>query len=44
VAHARGALVHTDAAQSVGKVPVDVSALGVDLLTIAGHKFYATKG
>jgi cysteine desulfurase len=44
LAHARGALVHTDAAQSVGKIPVDVDALGVDLLTIAGHKFYATKG
>jgi cysteine desulfurase len=44
LAHNRGALVHTDAAQSVGKVAVDVAALGVDLLTIAGHKFYATKG
>jgi cysteine desulfurase len=44
LAHARGALVHTDAAQSVGKIPVDVDVLGVDLLTIAGHKFYATKG
>jgi len=44
MAHAHGALMHTDAAQSVGKVPVDVDALGVDLLTIAGHKFYATKG
>jgi cysteine desulfurase len=44
LAHARGALVHTDAAQSVGKIPVDVDALGVDMLTIAGHKFYATKG
>jgi cysteine desulfurase len=42
--HARGALVHTDAAQSIGKIPVDVDVLGVDLLTIAGHKFYATKG
>ena len=39
-----GALVHTDAAQSVGKVPVDVKELGVDLLTIAGHKLYAPKG
>jgi len=43
-ARARGALAHTDAAQSVGKIPVDVDALGVDLLTIAGHKFNATKG
>jgi cysteine desulfurase len=37
LAHARGSLVHTDAAQTVGKVPVDVTALGVDLLTVAGH-------
>ena len=44
MAHAHGALMHTDAAQSVGKIPVDVDALGVDLLTIAGHKFYAAKG
>ena len=44
LAHAHGALVHTDAAQSVGKIPVNVNTLGVDLLTIAGHKFYATKG
>ena len=36
--------MHTDAAQSVGKIPVNVEALGVDLLTIAGHKFNATKG
>ncbi len=36
--------VHTDAAQAVGKVEVDVDALGVDLLTIAGHKLYAPKG
>lgn len=43
-AHAAGAIVHTDAAQSVGKIPVDVNELQVDLLTIAGHKLYAPKG
>ncbi|PIE19802.1 MAG: cysteine desulfurase NifS [Proteobacteria bacterium] len=43
-AHAAGALVHSDAAQSVGKIPVEVGALGVDLLTLAGHKLYAPKG
>ena len=43
-AHAVGALVHTDCAQSVGKVPVNVDDLGVDLLSIAGHKLYAPKG
>jgi cysteine desulfurase len=44
VARGRGVFVHTDAAQSVGKIPVDVNALGVDLLTVAGHKLYAPKG
>jgi cysteine desulfurase len=43
-AHRRGALVHADAAQSLGKIPVDINSLGVDLLTIAGHKLYAPKG
>jgi cysteine desulfurase len=44
VAHDHGVLVHTDAAQAVGKVGVDVGRLGVDLLTVVGHKLYAPKG
>ena len=44
LARSRGILMHTDAAQSAGKVPVSVKDLNVDLLTLAGHKFYAPKG
>jgi cysteine desulfurase len=44
LAHRHGALMHTDAAQSLGKITVDVRELGVDLLTVAGHKLYAPKG
>lgn len=43
-AHAAGTLMHTDAAQAVGKIPVDVDDLNVDLLSIAGHKLNAPKG
>ena len=44
IAHHYGALLHTDCAQSVGKIPVRVDDLGADLLSIAGHKLYAPKG
>lgn len=44
ITRARGVLLHTDAAQSVGKIPTRVDDLGVDLLTVAGHKLYAPKG
>ena len=44
IAHRHGVLVHSDCAQSVGKIPVKVDDLGVDLLSIAGHKLYAPKG
>lgn len=44
VAHRHGILFHTDAAQSAGKIEIDVNELGVDLLTLAAHKMYAPKG
>jgi cysteine desulfurase len=44
ISHERGVLLHSDAAQAVGKVPVSVADLGVDLLTVVGHKMYAPKG
>ena len=44
LARAKGILMHTDAAQSVGKIPTRVNELGVDLLSVAGHKIYAPKG
>ena len=44
IAHSHNIVVHTDAAQSIGKIPVNTNDLGVDLLSIAGHKVYAPKG
>jgi cysteine desulfurase NifS len=44
IAHRHGILMHSDCAQSIGKIPVTVDQLGVDLLSMAGHKLYAPKG
>ncbi len=44
IVHAKGAFFHSDCAQAVGKIPLDVQAMGIDLMSISGHKIYGPKG